>query len=211
MDAAPVRQALLLVGAIPLSAGDMSLSSRLTALGYRVENKLVINPQQAAEVRAAATGFTMLALSSSLPQVTGLPRQVRDIPVPILCLKAQFYDNLGIGVPDQHAVASGETELQIRTASHPMAAGRNGTVAVVNQARPFALVEPVPAAVVVATIAEEADEAVIFGLEKGAADRFGPAPGRRVGWFAQEATFPALNAAGIALFEAAIRWLTSTP
>ena len=63
-----------------------------------------------------------------------------------------------------------------------------------------------PAAIVIATIAEEADEAVMFGLEKGAANRIGPAPARRVGWFAEEEAFLSLNNAGWALYEAAVRW-----
>ena len=149
-------------------------------------------------------------MSNSLPQGSGLPVALRDLAVPILCSKAVFWDNLGIGQPQGTSVASGETNLQIR-ADHPLAAGRRGEITVTSQRRPFALGVPVPAAIRVATIVEETNEVLIFGLEKGAEARFGPSPARRVGWFAQEATYLSLNENGWALFDAAVRWLTTGP
>ena len=65
-----------------------------------------------------------------------LPMNFRELPVPILFNKAGFAVNLGLGIPGETAVSGGETELQIRTPDHPMAAGRRGTVAVASQARP---------------------------------------------------------------------------
>ena len=204
--APPQPQVLLLVGTTALSAGDMALSTRLGGLGFRVQSKEVVNDQQTADARMLAPGFALVVLSASLPQGSGLPAQLRSLAVPILCNKPVFADNLGIGRPGLSAIANAEQSLQIRAPDHPMAAGRRGFVIVVNQRRPFGLVQVVPDAVIVATIAEEPDEAVIFGLEKGAADRFGMAPARRVGFFGQEATFLSLNEAGTALFDAAVRW-----
>jgi hypothetical protein len=204
--APPQPQVLLLVGTAALSAGDMALSTRLNTLGFRVQAKEVVNDQQTAEARTMAPGFALVVMSASLPQGSGLPAQLRSLAVPILCNKPVFADNLGIGRPGMSAVATAEQSVQIRAPEHPMAAGRRGLVIVVDQRRPFGLVEVVPAAVIVATIAEEPTEAVIFGLEKGAADRFGMAPARRVGFFGQETTFLSLNEAGAAMFDAAVRW-----
>jgi hypothetical protein len=199
-------QVLLLIGSATPSAGDMSLATRLNTLGFKVDIREVVNDAQAAQARAMAPSYALVVLSASLPQGSGLPAQLRSLAVPILCNKPVFADNLGIGRPGLSAVAGAEQTLQIRAPDHPMAAGRSGLLTVVTQRRPFGLVFVVPEAVIIATIAEEPEEAVIFGLEKGAADRFGPAPARRVGWFAQEQTYLSLNDAGWALFEAAVRW-----
>ena len=204
--APPQPQVLLLVGTGTLSAGDMALSTRLNTLGFRVQAKEVVNDQQTTEARMMAPGFALVVLSASLPQGSGLPAQLRSLAVPILCNKPVFADNLGIGRPGLSAIANAEQSLQIRAPDHPMAAGRRGFVVVVTQRRPMGLVQVVPDAVIVATIAEEPNEAVIFGLEKGAADRFGMAPARRAGFFGQETTFLSLNEAGWALFDAAVRW-----
>jgi hypothetical protein len=206
-DAPPPPPAvLLLVGDAMPSEGDRSLATRLAALGFKVDTKQVADEAQTTDARAMAASYALVVLSASLPQGSGLPAQLRSLAVPILCNKPVFADNLGIGRPGLSAIASAEQGLQIRAPEHPMAAGRRGYVLVVSQRRPFGLVLVVPAAVIIATIAEEPEEAVIFGLEKGAADRFGPAPARRVGFFAQEQTFLSLNDAGSALFEAAVRW-----
>jgi hypothetical protein len=213
-DAPPAaRQLLLLVGSTPLSPGDLALSNRLTTLGFGVSVKVATTPAQVTETRTALLtgGFALVVLSASLPQGSGLPADIRMLPVPIFFLKSAFCDNLGVGIQGENYVSPGETELQIRLPDHPMAAGRRGTIAVVSQARPFGLAKVIPAAIIVATIAEEADEAVIFGVEKGAADRFGPVAARRVGWFGQEPTFLSLNATGWALFDAAVRWAATTP
>jgi hypothetical protein len=204
-------QVLLLVGDTTLSAGDRALSNRLAGLGFRVQAKLVDTDAQATEAAAMAPGFQLVVLSSSLRQGTGLPVQFRPLAVPLLCSKVEFSDRLGMSIPGESAVASGETELQIRRPEHPMAAGRRGVIPVTTQERPFGLVEPVSDGLVIATIAEEPDEALIFALEKGASDRFGTVGARRVGWFAQESTYLSLNDAGWALFDAAIRWVTAAP
>ena len=96
---------------------------------------------------------------------------------------------------------------RIVASGHPLAASRSGEVRVVNQPRPFGYGQPVAAAVRIATIVED-QEVLIFGLEKGAAGRFEPAPARRVAWFGLETTYLSLNDNGWALFDAAVRWLT---
>jgi hypothetical protein len=206
-DVAPGTQALLLIGDGMISPGDEAVRAHLAMMGFQVQVKQAANDQQAAEARMLAAGVALVVMSNSLPQGSGLPMQLRDVATPILCSKGALWDNLGIGQPQGTSVASSETNIQIR-AEHPLAAGRRGEITVTSQGRPFSLGVPVPAATRVATIYGEPNEVLIFGLEKGAAGRFGPSPARRVGWFAHESTYLALNENGWALFDAAVRWLT---
>jgi hypothetical protein len=216
------------------------VSARLTQLGFQVQVKAIDSQQDATDAVGMARAAKLVFLSSSLPGGGGgggfggggdddaggpggggggpggrggaaLARMLREVPVPLLNCRYQYSFNLGLSQQGNFAVAGAERIVQIRMPQHPLAAGRQGYVTVVEPRGPFGIVEPVPAAAIVATIAEETDEALIFGLEKGAADREGPAPARRAGFFAQEATFEVFNDAGWALFEAAVRWTTGSP
>ena len=207
-DAPPGGQVLLLIGNANISAGDESVRAHIAMLGFPVQVKQAGNAQQIAEARALAAVASLVVMSNSLPEGGGLAAELRELPVPILCSKVDLWDNLGIGQQQGTSTAGGEMDLQIRAADHPLAAGRRGEIRVTTQARPFGLGVPVPAAVRIATIVEETDEVLIFGLEKGAAASFGPSPARRVGWFAHETTYLSLNENGWALFDAAVRWLT---
>jgi hypothetical protein len=208
-DTPPGGQVLLLIGDGNISTGDEAVRAHIAMLGLTVQVKQASNAQQIAEARALAAGASLVVMSNSLPQGGNLSTELRALPVPILCSKVELWDNLGIGQQQGTATASGETDMQIRAPDHPLAAGRRGEIRVTTQARPFGLGVPVPAAVRVATIVEETNEVLIFGLDRGAAASFGPSPARRVGWFAQETTYLSLNENGWALFDAAVRWLTS--
>jgi hypothetical protein len=210
----PGLQVLLLVGEQMQSPGDLALRSRLQGLGFAVRMEQVVDIAQAMEARTLAAGAALVVMSNSLDQGSGLPAVMRTVAVPIFCSKSAFWDNLGIGEERLFDVSQGESDLQIVAPGHPLAGGLTGEVRVVSQPSPFELGQPVAAAIRIATIVEEEnepDEVLIFGLEKGAAGRFEPAPARRVGWFARETTFRSLTDDGWALFDAAVKWLTTGP
>jgi hypothetical protein len=229
---------LLLVGEANLSPGDRAMSERLTRMGFQVQVKVVDSQPDAVDAAAMARMAKLVVLSSSLRGGGGggggdddaggpggggggpggggrggaaLARMLREVPVPLLSCRYQLSANLGLAEQGNFAVANSEQLVQIRMPQHPLAAGRQGYVTVVSERSAFGIVVPVAAAAIVGTIAEETNEALVFGLEKGAADRQGPAPARRAGFFAQENTFMALNDAGWALFEATVRWTVGAP
>ena len=153
-----------------------------------------------------------MVLTSSVPSGTGVARQTGRLPVPILCSSAVFFDNLGIAQENEEGLTNqGEAFLEIVAPGHPLAAGRTGTIRVVRGAGSFGSAQTVAGAVPIASIVGDDDEVGIVGLERGAAGALGPAPARRVGWFALEQTFPTLNPDGWALFDAAVGWLLAAP
>jgi hypothetical protein len=165
------------------------------------------NPPEARDVAAASQGRQLLVLSSSLPQGPGIPRAVRDLPIPVIVLKDVFIDNLGIGQPGFDV--SFEASVDIVNPEHPLAAGRSGLVGIATERTRLTTGRPVPAGIVIATTPGNPGRAVIFALDRGATTPDGPTPARRVGWLADEPTIAVLNAIGWALFEAAVRWASS--
>ncbi len=209
---AVARTALLLVGEQPLSMGDTIVSRRLSLLGFQVTVHEIAGAAAATAAVEAARGYALVVLTSSVPAGTGVARQTGEVPVPMLCSSAGFFDDLGISQENEEgAINPGEIQLRIVAPEHPLAAGRAGVVRVARVAGLFGSAQTVPGATPIATLLGDDDEVGIVGLERGAPGAFGPAPARRVGWFALEQTFPALTPDGWALFDAAVRWLIAPP
>jgi hypothetical protein len=211
-DAGRPPEALLLVGDADLSPGDTVLSRRLAALGFRVLTRQILNEGNATAAVQMARTATLVVISSSVPNGTGVARQTGALAVPILCSSAAFLDDLGIsGEEEQGEVRFAQSALQILAPGHPLAAGRIGRVMVSRGLSSFSYAQITGDAIAIAGLVGDRDDVGIVGLEKGARSTLGPAPARRVGWFALEATFPGLSADGWALFDAAVRWLLEAP
>ena len=103
---------------------------------------------------------------------------------------------------------TGQTQVSIVNAAHPLAAGLSGTVAAVSPAANFTWGIPNANAAVVARPIGQPGRAAIFAYEKGASMPGLVAPGRRVGFFLEDATASSLTTQGRALFDAAVRWST---
>ena len=137
-DTPPMAEVvLLLIGDMMPSPGDMAVRARLVALGFQVQFKQVINAVQATEARAMAAGVALVIMSGSLPEVNALPVGLRTVAVPILCSHSAFWAALGIAQTAGSGVSQGESDLEIVATAHPLTAGRNGEIRVVNQPRPF--------------------------------------------------------------------------
>ena len=211
-DTGPPPEALLLVGDADLSFGDTILSRRLAGLGFRVQTRQILNQGNANAAVQLARTFALVVISSSVPNGTGVARQTGALAVPILCSSPAFLDDLGISVELQEGeVRFNQSALQILAPGHPLAAGRTGRVTVARNFSSFGATQIAGDAIAIAALVGDQDDVGIVGLEKGARSTFGPAPARRVGWFALEATFPGLSADGWALFDAAVRWLLGAP
>lgn len=201
------RKALLLIGNDELQSGDKELRDKLAALGFSVTFKPARSDQEAMAVGDMIRGYALLVLSSTLPQGTGLPKQVREYPVPIICLKPEFVDNLELGLA-QKGQDDHETQIAIVAPMHPMAGGRSGNVTIFDRPTVLGWGQPYPGIPAVATAMGQAQNAIIFGLPAGAATPSGTAPARRVAWLMLDEGVEHLNTTGWALFAAAVGWAT---
>jgi hypothetical protein len=208
----PPRPVLLLVGDQDLSPGDEIVLRRLQFLGFRVQAREVEDEDDASDALQAARSVDLVVISSSLPAGTGVARQTGMLPVPILCSNNVFLDDLGISAENEEGESNPEeTQLRILAPAHPLAGGRRGLVRVVRAPGVFRSAEVLAGTIPIAAIAGDDEQVSIVGLEKDASTPFGAAPARRVGWFAQEDTFTALNSDGWSLFDAAVKWLVPAP
>lgn len=197
--------ALFVVGNATLNNGDAAVKTRLEALGYFVTVKT--GP---AAVAADANEKGLVVLSSTVTS-SDVNTKFRTTQTPVLTWENALFDDLGMtgnAAADQNTAAS-QTQVQIINAAHPLAAGLSGTVTVVSAASIFSWGNPNANAAKIVTLPGNANQAVVFGYEKGAAMVGLTAPARRVGLFMEDATAASWNAQGQALFNAAIRWVTS--
>ena len=207
--------ALFLAGSVVPSTADERVKKRLEALGLEVHLQ-VGGPPTADDVRRAK-----VVVISSTAWERDLNVHYRDLPVPIVIWEPLLYDELGMTGPewrtDQgYAVSTGEAVIENPT--HPLAAGRSGTVSLVDIApdavsrkylRQMTWGAPGPHAQVIARWPGTPGRAVLFAYERGAPMPGLPAaPARRVGLFLQNYTAQVMSDAGWALFDAAITWAT---
>jgi hypothetical protein len=205
-DTAPPPKALLLVAGVGAGDADRLLTQRLQGLGFVVVTRAVRGGNDAMEAAAAAAGMQLVVMSSSMLQGPGMPRLARDLPVPLLDLKVEFIDNLGLGAPSFRF--NSDQTIDIVTPGHPAAAGRSGAFSVTSNSNRMSAANPIRSATIIASTSGDREDAAIFAVERGDLTDAGPAPARRVAWLADEPTIVSLNAAGWALFDAAVRWAT---
>jgi hypothetical protein len=204
-DVPLLPRVLLAVGDEPMNAVDGMLVDRLTGLGLRVRAMPGRNRDDGLAIRDAAMADSkLIILSSSLPQGTGVIALLQPLAIPIICLKPELIDTLGIGT--QSDTTPFNTEIAIISPTHPLAGGRTGTIAVATQPTIFGWGRPLDSAVAVATESGNRDHVIIFGMDRGTNTGMGMVPARRAAFLALEATFRNFNAVGWALFDTAVRW-----
>jgi hypothetical protein len=205
--------ALFLAGSVVPSNADERVKKRLEALGLEVRLQ-VGGPPTADDLRRVR-----VVVISSTAWARDLNVHYRDLPVPIVTWEPLLYDELGMTGPqwptDQgYAVSTGEAVIE--NPIHPLAAGRTGTVSLVDIApdamsrkylRQMSWGAPGPHAQVIARWPGQPGRAVLFAYERGAPMPGLPAaPARRVGLFLQNYTAQVMSDAGWSLFDAAIGW-----
>jgi len=166
-------------------------------------------------VPANANFAALIVVSSTVG--SGNITKYRDVPAPILDWEWAAFDGLALTAFDGVALA-GVTNIDITNATHPLAAGFPTGVRTVftppSAQMAVANVGDLAASVtIVATAADGSGSPTLFGVEKGAALQPDPISGapvtaaaRRTGIFLGGDTFTTLNADGLKLFDAAVRW-----
>lgn len=210
--AAGARRALLVVGRLPLEAGDQAVRDRLEKLGFAV------TPVDSARARARdAAGYSLVAVSSTAlaEELVDVPDEMRlrfrELGVPLLTWEPRLFHELGMTSKGVHgtdwAATKNRSRLAILEPAHPLAAGLSGTVEVVRAPDRLSWGRLSGAAARVASLDGEPEHTALFGYEAGAPmDGGSRAPARRVGCFLFDTTATRLSEAGGRLFDAAVRW-----
>lgn len=203
------RNALLVVGSTTLNAGDNAIKTRLQNLGFTVTAKQAGTNNNAINT-SDADGKVLVLISSSVTDANVLAK-FRYVPIPVINSEANVLDDMGMtGVTtnDLGTTTATQTQLNIVTPSHPMAAGLSGLVTVVTSASNFSWGAPNTNAAKIATVNGDANKSVIFGYEKGVMMPGLNAPARRVALFMSDLTAGSFNTNGGSLFDASVKWAT---
>ena len=204
----PPPQALLVVGTVSiptLNASDAGLKSRLESKGWQVTDI-----QAPVSTTASADGKQLVIVSSTVAS-GDVGDKFRNVTAPVIMWEQAVQDNFlaTLDTATDHGTLAGQTQINIVKTDHPLAAGLStGVKAVTKEAQDYSWGVPNKNAVVVATIADNPNQAVIYGYDKGAIliDGTTPAPARRVMFFSGDNGFAAFTDDGIKLFDAAVEW-----
>jgi glucose/arabinose dehydrogenase len=197
--------ALLVTASTTLGAGDAAVRDRLTTTGF---TPLVRAASAVATTEAAGKALVLL---SSTPSSTQVNTKFRTVVTPVLNWESALMDDLGMTGPTSgthYGTMTGQTQVAIVNAAHPLAAGLSGTVNVTTGAANVSWGVPNANATTVARPVGQPSRAVIFAYEKGSIMPGLVAPGRRVGFFLEDATAASLTTQGRSLLDAAVRWAT---
>jgi hypothetical protein len=197
--------ALLVTSSTTPNSGDAAVRDRLTATGF---TPVIRTGSAVTTAEAAGKGLVLLSSTFSSSSVN---TKFRTVVTPVLSWESALYDDLGMtGTTSgtSFGTMTGQTQLAIVNASHPLAAGLSGTVSVTTAASNISWGAPNGNAVTVARPVGQSGRAAIFAYEKGAAMPGLAAPGRRVGFFLEDTTAASLTTQGRALLDAAVRWVT---
>jgi glucose/arabinose dehydrogenase len=196
--------ALLVTASTTLGAGEAAVRDRLTATGL---TPVVRTASAVTTAEAAGKALVLLSSAATSSQVN---TKFRTVVTPVLNWESALMDDLGMTATatTNYGTMTGQTQLSIVNAAHPLAAGLSGTASVVSPAATFSWGIPNANATVVARPIGQPGRAAIFAYEKGASMPGLVAPGRRVGFFLEDATASSLTAQGRALLDAAVRWST---
>ncbi|HPG38935.1 MAG TPA: cellulase family glycosylhydrolase [bacterium] len=193
---------LVTANAATVKPGDTRVVEYLKLAGY---NTIFVDDDTADAPDAA--NMDLVLISSTI-----VPTKVKDkfnhITIPIIVWEARLFDDLkmtDVLALTDYGTADGKF-ITIINPTHPLAAGLNNDVMVMDYDYKLTWGKPAPAAITVAGITGQSGLYSLFAYEKGA-DMFGlTAPARRVGLFLYDESGSQLNQNGWLLFDAALEW-----
>lgn len=204
-------EVLLVVGRLPLEAGDRRVKERLETLGCRVTAQTALQTLPSDAAGRALVAISSTTLAADVLDVPGeLTAKFRDAATPVLTWEPRLFYDLGMIAGSVHqkdwGAVKGQTRLVVTEAGHPLAAGLTGPVEVNSRPNHLSWGRTRGDAIKVATIEGDPSRAALFAYESGAAMPGRVAPERRVGLFLFDTTSLQLTPQGWQLFDAAIRW-----
>ncbi len=209
------RGALFAVGSSNLGTGDSAVKTRLESLGYTVTVQVANNGL----LTSQADGKAVVVISSTVND-GNVTNKFRHVAVPVVAWEPLVFDDMGMTGTTSNThfgTLASQTQVNIVTPSHPMAAGLSSgaPVPVASPASTFAWGKTNANAVKIAALLSDATKFPIFGYDAGAnmpgADGVSAgldAPSRRVALFMSDTTAASNfgNTNGGPLFDAAIKW-----
>jgi len=204
-------QVLLVVGHLPLEAGDKAVLRHLEEKGYRVEAKI-----ESAVTEADAQGKRFVAISSTslVRDVLKVPGELmtkfRSVAVPVLTWEPRLFYDLGMIPGAVHhtdwAATRNLSAVTIVTPGHALAGGLSGRVVLTTAPSQLSWARVRADALKIASLEGSPEKAALFGYDRGSSMPGLAAPARRVGLFLFDTTALQLTPEGWALFDAAVRW-----
>ena len=198
------NEALFVSGnATSLSEADRAVRNRLTGLG------LVVTLADDDLVQASAASGKSVVLVSATVDPAKIGTKFAGTATPMIVWHGGLFDDLGMtgNVSGTDFGTSLSTqEITIVQPSHPLAAGRSGTILALNSGARLTWGRPSAGGVVVAHVPLYPSKPALFAYEAGASMVTGVAPARRVGLFLYVYSASALSADGWAMFDATVNW-----
>jgi hypothetical protein len=203
----PPREALFVVGAVPLNAGDAAVRDHLVTLGIPVE---IVTDSASATTDAEGKGIVII---SSTVLSGNVNIKFRDVALPVIQWESALADDFLFSATGQNIASQDSIVITEQGAAHPLAAGLSaGTHVVRNSPAVFQTASSsqlAPGAVVVATSLSGIP--LLLGFEAGAELNNGSdTPARRVHLFIGDEGLDGVNDTGRALFDAAVHWALGT-
>ena len=133
--------ALLVAGSTTLTAADTAVRSRLQAGGHTV----VVRSGTGATT-ADAAGKALVLVSSTVTS-GNVDTKFRAVVNPVLTWESSLFDDLGMtgtASGTDFGTLTSQTDLDIVTAAHPLAAGLSGRVVAVSSPQAFSWGRPTP-------------------------------------------------------------------
>jgi hypothetical protein len=130
--------------------------------------------------------------------------------VPILCSRPALYEDLGMTAPGKQSAefSNQKRYVTIVDHEHPLAAGLEGEVEVLDANMNVGWGIPAPGAARVAVLRDRRERTAIFAYDRGVPllPPAGRAPARRVGFFLHPTGARFMNEQAWRLFDAAVKW-----
>lgn len=189
-------------------AGDQAVYQRLVTRDYDVQ---LTTGAAVPDDGSTASGNVLVIVSSSLGSGTVVAAaggaKFLNTTIPVMVWESGLEDDFRFQPAGGTSTAS-QTQVNIVNASHPLAAGfPAGLLTVTTSPQTFSQGTPLNARIV-ATLATDTNQAVIYCYEKGdVGDQGFAQPARRGFFYFQDNTAAAVNADGWKLFDAELDWL----
>jgi hypothetical protein len=189
-------------------AADQAVYQRLVTRGYDVQ---LTTGTAVPDDGSTASGNVLVIVSSSLGSGSVVAAaggaKFLNTTIPVMVWEYGLLDDFRFQ-PAAGTSTADQTQVNIVNASHPLAAGfPAGLLTVTTSPQVFSQGTPINARII-ATLATDINQAIIFCYEKGdVGDQGFAQPARRAFFYFQNNTAAAVNTDGWKLFDAEVDWL----
>jgi hypothetical protein len=194
---------ILLITGANFHGSDRAIQKGLESRGHTV----TVVQDRRAQI-ANALDRDLVVISESV-YALNIGTTFRNLPVPVVVADPWLFSDMGMTGSNyfrDFGVATRQAGMTIQEAQHELAAGLSGAVSVTYRRETIGWGTPGPAAVKIASLADDPAKCTVFAYQKGDAMFEAEAPAKRVGLFLYGRTASDLTPQGWALVDAAVDW-----